>query len=80
MDAHFKIEPEGITVILDELGMKTDLDLHGSSEFGERPDYYSPLGKRVDYIYVPFSENEAEIPNCSGNFRKNSMNSVLRTN
>ena len=55
MDAHMAMTPEGKRILLDELKIKTDLDLRSSHECGNRPNYYSPLGPEVDWLHVPLS-------------------------
>ncbi len=66
MDAHMKMREEGKSILLNDLKIQTDLDLRGLSELGSQPgNYYSPLGKKVNWLSVPLS-SYANIFNESG--------------
>ncbi|MBR5626483.1 MAG: tyrosine-protein phosphatase [Thermoguttaceae bacterium] len=53
-DQSFTLEPEGKKIVLEDLGIRTDLDLRGAKEWGDTPNYYSPLGREnVNWVHVP---------------------------
>ena len=52
-DQHHALTEEGKQFILNELGIKVDLDLRGHSEWKDAPDYWSPLGRDVKWINYP---------------------------
>lgn len=55
-DAHMQLEPEGKRILLEELNLRTDLDLRGTSELKNSPNYTSPLGsENVRWMNVPLS-------------------------
>ena len=55
-DCHMNIEPEGKRVLLNDLKIRTDLDLRGSAEWKNVPDYYSPLGKNnLNWVNIPLA-------------------------
>jgi len=55
-DGHFNLTEEGKRVILDEMGVVVDFDLRGAGEWGNKPDYKSPLGEpNVRRVNFPVS-------------------------
>ena len=50
MDGHFGLSEDGKRFMLDELGIRSDFDLRGPGEWGNVPDYSSPLGENVRWI------------------------------
>ena len=68
MDGHFALEDEGRDIMLNEIGIKTDLDLRGPDEWNNKPGYYSPLGYAVKWVDIPlrpyseaFSDENKEL-------------------
>lgn len=54
-DAHFDLSEEGKRILLEDLGLRTDFDLRGPSEWGNAPDYRSPLGSDFPRLNFPLS-------------------------
>ncbi len=50
MDGHFNLTEGGKRFMLETLGIRSDFDLRGPSEWGDVPDYHSPLGENVRWI------------------------------
>lgn len=58
-DHHLHLEDSGKKILLDDLNIKTDLDLRGKGEWKNALNYYSPLGKkRVQWVNIPLSSYE----------------------
>lgn len=54
-DQHHALTEDGKQFLLNTLGIKTDFDLRGSKEWKDVPDYWSPLGREVNWINFPLS-------------------------
>ena len=50
-----RLTAEDIKYLTGTLGIRTDLDLRGKSEWGGSPDYASPLGSDVRWVNFPIS-------------------------
>lgn len=50
MDGHFNLSEDGKRFMTEELGIRSDFDLRGPNEWGNVPNYRSPLGENVRWI------------------------------
>lgn len=71
LDRHFNISDDGKKFLLQDLGIKTDLDLRGQSELeGEHP-YLPPLGPNVKWVNIQLSPyKDAFTDNQKGLYRQ----------
>ena len=53
LDRNFSLTPESKEFMTKTLGIRSDIDLRGASEWGGAEDYGSPLGKEVAWLNYP---------------------------
>ena len=53
LDSNMKLSEESRVYMVEKLGIRLDLDLRGSKEWGDTENYWSPLGKSVNWMNFP---------------------------